>query len=126
DAFEDGPAVASPPASVKAPPSPLNPTTLGRLSWPLKDAAPAAPAAPAAGGPKAVKKEKDVPTVLAAVAAPTRDGTDLALTLLDANQVLWQGSLSLSRQEVAALPVTPPLNLKVLSFALQHKGEQVG
>ena len=86
---------------------PLNPTTLGRQRWQTKES-------------------KEVPTVLAAVGTPTRDGTDRALTLLDSRQVLWHGSLQLTRQEIAALPLTPLLNQQVLHFATEHRGEQVG
>jgi hypothetical protein len=89
------------------PPKPLNPAALGRLRWQSK-------------GPN------EVPTVLAAIGTGAHDGTELSLTLLDGKQVFWHGSVLLRREEIAALPLTPPLNWSVLRFAIEHRDMQVG
>jgi hypothetical protein len=39
---------------------------------------------------------------------------------------LWKGAATLARADLAALPNVPDLNLKVLSYARDHVGQQVG
>jgi len=120
DAFDGGPTLLPPPSSVRAPSSPLTPASLAQLHWPPAKAIRQTPAA----DEKSIADE--IPTVLNVVAVPMRGGLDLAFTLLDAHQVIWQGKFPISHREVASLPIIPPLNQKILDFVLKHKGEQVG
>src|SRR5688500_5912979 len=39
---------------------------------------------------------------------------------------LWKGTATLARADLAALPDVPDVNLKVLAFAREHVGQQVG
>ncbi|MGO9114692.1 MAG: hypothetical protein ACLP9L_36205 [Thermoguttaceae bacterium] len=103
-AFDGGPKISTPPARVKAPPSLVNPTTISRLRW----------------------EKGVVPTVLTASATPRRNALEFSFMLLDGKEVFWQGSLTLDRREIAALPLTPLVNQRIVEYAVKQMGQQVG
>jgi hypothetical protein len=44
----------------------------------------------------------------------------------DPGKPLWKGTAKLARSDLAALPAVPDLNVKVLAFAREYVGQQVG
>ncbi|MGO8690558.1 MAG: CHAP domain-containing protein [Thermoguttaceae bacterium] len=103
-AWYGGPHVAQPPATVRSVPTKITPAALSKLRWP----------------------DHKTPTVLAVTSARRPDKTEINLTLLDAKEVFWHGTFALTAAEVAAIPAVPPVNQRILRFATDQRGQQVG
>ena len=103
-AWYGGPHVAQPPATVRSVPTKITPAALSKLRWP----------------------DHKTPTVLAVTDARRPDKTEINLTLLDAKEVFWHGTFALTAAEVAAIPAVPPVNQRILRFATDQRGQQVG